>query len=185
MNDDILRNLLIDADAMMPAPQTHGRLAERVRQRASQRRIGKVAACLLGAIGVSIAMHMHRTDRHVPGPALAKLETKPIDELTRLNNEAAIHERVVEQLLAVEAQTVSQRKLENSLALSRFVSTVPIERETAAAILVAGGDQLLHTPQGKQAACDQYRSVLRLFPDTHTAKQASERLKQIDSQTNT
>jgi hypothetical protein len=102
-------------------------------------------------------------------------------EATKLAELTEFQEQMVTRLLAVERHDALERELRRTLQTMPPSGDLAVEREAAAAILLAGGDELLQSHDGKAAAGERYRSVLQLFPDTRLAPVATDRLKRLST----
>jgi hypothetical protein len=190
--------MLSEADATAPPPIVGRDIAGQVRRRARRRNIGRVAGVVILAVGAGMILRSAESGTgSMPTVVAQSNNSSPQNAVTSISNEerfqnetaglaeqAAFHERMVTELLAVERRDALERKLHTVLETMPASDQVAVEREAAAAIVVAGGDELLHSPGGKAAAGERYRSVIQLFPDTRIAPVALERLKQTSTQQN-
>ena len=160
MNDQALRQLLMDADAAAGnAPWESHDLAARVQARWRRRRYSRMAgASVLLCAGLAVAM-MTRTN---PRPAnvaqapAAKMELA----LMRLeaDSQAATVNRLVQYQKSLDVRTVAARKFDRGEPRERLQK----QRENAARLLTQDGE---------------YRRVIELFPETHWAGIARQRLQ--------
>lgn len=163
MMTDPLQQLLRNAD--VEAPRSSNDVATSVRQRyAKQRRnyrIASAAACLFAVASIAIALSLRR--EHPQVVAVAPPSVASIDD--------RIHEMTVAKL------TTPKRRMYRSATPQ---ADLQLQRDTAALILVYDAEQ--HAKQNRSAdAVALYRRAIDLFPQTHWAQVARERLKEMQT----
>ena len=161
MNEQALRQLLMDADAASDAPATSHDLAARVQKRLRRRRQTQMAGasilvCAMLAVGLMIQSNWNSRPAHVAQSSKAKAELA----LIRLeaDAQAATVNRLVQYQKSVDARTAAARKFERGEPRERLQE----QREKAARLLTQDGE---------------YRRVIQLFPETHWASVARQRLQ--------
>src|SRR2546423_1978857 len=159
---DRLQQLLRDAD--VEAPRASDDVARLVRHRhATQRRnhrIAAAAACLFAMASIAIALSMRRERPHV-------IATAPPRQVASLDDR--IHEMTVAKL------ELSRRRAKQP---AKPPADLQLQRDTAALILVYDAEQ--HARQNRSAdAVALYRRAIDLFPQSHWAQVARERLKEM------
>jgi hypothetical protein len=160
MNEQALRQLLLDADAAAPTPATsNGDVASNVRHRLRRRRQSQLASAsiLLCAI-LALVPLLHKN----PKPMPIANATSAGNELTmirlRADSQAAAATRLIQYQRSVDLRTTTARKLDRGHPLDRLQQ----QREAAARLLTQDGE---------------YRRVIQLFPETHWASIARQRLQ--------
>jgi len=195
MNDRSLRELLSKADGSAPPPILAADIARKVRRRAHKRNGGRVAGMVAVVVGAGMISRFAgsgtaRTpiivaQANISSPKDAVVSKSDVamfqQQAAQLEQQAAFHERMVTELLAAERHDALQKKLSGMRETMAASDQIVVEREAAAATLVAGGDEILRLPGGKAAAGERYRSVIQFFPDTRIAPVAQERLKQLST----
>jgi hypothetical protein len=160
MNDLALRQLLIDADAAAGATQgTSSDLASRVQKRLRRRRQSHLveASVLLCAILALVPM-LHMNPK--PGPVAKSSQAQAELALIRLeaDSQAATVNRLMQYQRSVVIRTAAARKFDRGQPMERLQD----QREAAARLLTQSRE---------------YRRVIQLFPETHWASIARQRLQ--------
>jgi|SRR5438552_3366932 len=160
MNDQALRQLLIDADASAgPMPATSCDLATSVQRRLRLRRQAQmaIASVLMCAIFVVTPMiRMNSGPARVANSSQAKAELALIR--IQADSQAATVNRMVQYQKSLDVRTAAARKVERGQPLERLQQ----QRERAARSLTQDGE---------------YRRVIELFPETKCASIARQRLQ--------
>ena len=191
MPPDRLSELLRQADADVGTPRPPADLASCVvrRDQARRRRLQfaqNVAAVLVMAVTLSVMLKTFdrlRTAAH-PGPttrALAEGRDRAAEsghEWADADMRLALARRVAEIQRRDERMAVLQAELRRPDPRQ----VVRQEVDLTATVLVQQADHLYRDLGLKDSAAEDYRQVVRLFPDTAPAAVARERLKQIDSE---
>jgi hypothetical protein len=186
MSRDALEQLLRTADAAAPPAPLADDLAARVHNRLARRRqyraVAAAAAVLMLIVGVAISIALH--EPAAPAPPLAMHPATTSSAVTVAVGEtdllltAELHELTAEKLLTARRTTAAEpprRELTNAA-----VSDVRFQRDRAALILVYDADRLAQENR-PAAAIAGYRRAVELFPTSHWARVARERLAQIAS----
>ena len=160
MNDEALRQLLRDADAAAgSAPATSNDLAVRVQKRLRRRRVSQVAGASMVLCAMLAVMPMIRTK---PKPANVAQSSRVKTELALIRleaeSQAASVNRVVQYQKSLDVRTAAARKWDRGEPRERLQE----QREKAARLLTQDGE---------------YRRVIDLFPETHWASIARQRLQ--------
>jgi hypothetical protein len=172
--DDRLEHLLKRADAPPPVARQSD-LAERVRRRAHRNdriRSTTIAAVLLAGVALSAFM-LIRPRTNAPEalkPDRAALKA----ELDRLNEEATRHATVADRLMQIELVSPPVDPTEVARNLQR-------QRDEAALSLIYQAETLAPIPAQRPAAVALYQKTIDLFPQTHWASLAKERLQVLHS----
>jgi len=165
MNDHALRQLLCDADAAAGAPpgrsadpfghQLASRVQKRLRRRTQSQMAG--ASLLLCAI-LTLVPFMRPTPK--PAPVADSSQAKTELALIRLqaDSQAATVNRLIQYQKSVDMRTAAARKFHRGQPLDRLQQ----QRENAARLLTQDRE---------------FRRVIELFPETHWASIARERLQ--------
>jgi hypothetical protein len=159
MNEQALRQLLVDADAAAgSAPSISHDLAGRVQKRLRRRRYSQVAGASVLLCAVLAVAMMMRTN---PRPANVAQSSPAKMELALIRLEADSQAATVSRMIAY------QKSLDRAVAARKFERGEPRERlqeqrEKAARLLTQDGE---------------YRRVIQLFPETRWATVARQRLQ--------
>ena len=172
--DDRLEHLLKRADAPPPVARESD-LAGRVRRRAHRNdRIRSTvftsAALVAVAIG-AISLLMPRTDHGVvvkPDPVAMQTE------FNRLNQEALRHAEKADRLMQIELNAPPADPTELARNLQR-------QRDEAALSLIYQAETLAPIPAQRPAAMALYQKTIDLFPQTHWASLAKQRIEALHS----
>lgn len=159
MNDQALRQLLLNADATAGAvPATSDDLASAVRTRLRRRRQSQAAALSI-VLCVLLAALPFLGTKSSPRPLVKVDQTGKELSMIRLqaDSQAAAVNRLMQYQRLVDVRTTAERKLDRGQVLDRLQQ----QRENAARLLTHDGE---------------YRRVLELFPETHWASVARQRL---------
>ncbi len=162
--NDLLAQLLRDADAASVIPELRNDLAGAVRRRrARQVRVRIVAASTL-ALLIIAAMWIPTRQRS------GRIAIAPLPSLAGLDIDAQVHELTAQKLATVHP--ASSRFSDSTSALE--------QRDRAALILVYEADRYLRDARPTDAIAS-YQRAIDLFPTSHWADVARKRLKQIQS----
>ena len=160
MNDQMLRQLLNDADAAAGAiPTTSIDLASSVQRRLRRRRQSRVAGAsvvLCAMLAVALFVRVN------PRPATVVDLSKTRAELSMIrlqgDSQAATINRLMQYQHSLDVQSKAARKFDRGQPLNRLQQ----QRESAARLLTQDGE---------------YRRVIELFPETQWATIARQRLQ--------
>jgi hypothetical protein len=172
---DPLEQLLRSADASPPG-RSDSDLVGQVRRRARRSdRIRSTVASALVLIGVAIgAVALLQPSTHQPPTALAPDPIAVKAELARLDQEADRHSALADQMMQTEISTARPNLAELARDLQR-------ERDEAALSLIYEAETLAPLPAQRPAAVALYRRAIDLFPQTHWAALAKQRLEALQS----
>lgn len=180
-----IESLLQQADRMAGPPEPVSVGLQSITRRHVHRR-RKVVACLsIAAAIIFIAGAWQWTvkvGRINEQKRVAAMETDL--QLLRAQTNATL--KVVNELL--ERQRQQQRIAELKARLAAIedpLEKVNEEIETTAFIIVYYADKKWQRPSQRAAAIEDYKSVLRLFPETRSAEKAKQRLGEIENQSET
>ena len=159
MNETALRQLLIDADAAAgSAPTTSHDLAAAVQKRLKRRRYSQAAGASVVLCAMLAVVPMIRMN---PKPANVAQSSKTKAELAMIrleaDSQAATVNRLVQYQKSLDVRAAAARKFEREPR-----ERLQQQRETAARLLTQDGE---------------YRRVIQLFPETHWASIARQRLQ--------
>ena len=182
-----IKSLLQHADRMAgppgPVPVDLTSITRRHAHRSRRRKIVtfvSIAAVIVLAVGAwQLAARVTATNEQ---RRIVAMETDL--QLLRAQTNATL--KVVNELL--ERQRRQQRIAELRAKLAAIedpLEKVNEEIETTAFIIVYYADKKWQRPSQRAAAIEDYKSVLRLFPDTRSAKKARKRLAEIENHPNT
>ena len=176
-----LEQLLREADAAAPPPAERiDDLGASVRTRAHRRRRNIRFASGATAAMILLLLLLYRTRPPDAGvvanrPAPASSPVDAARQMALLAAEAERRTAHVEKLLAAERRAIQPRRKSGSdpvLALRR-------EQDRAAYLLIYEAERLARMSNEKARAAEEYRRVLSLFPETHWASVARERLAEM------
>lgn len=180
-----IESLLQQADRMAGPPEPVSVGLQSITRRHVHRR-RKVVACLsIAAAIIFIAGAWQWTVKVGRINEQKKVATMETDlQLLRAQTNATL--KVVNELL--ERQRQQQRIAELKARLAAIedpLEKVNEEIETTAFIIVYYADKKWQRPSQRAAAIEDYKSVLRLFPETRSAEKAKQRLGEIENQSET
>jgi hypothetical protein len=179
-----LGQLLREADASAARPVAPaGNLGAAVRAVARRRRrvragIGSALAALALVTCGLYALRPHGdgivVQRELTPPVVSPEEARR--EIARLDAEARSRMAVVERVMATERRRsgVKERRVADPLLAVRR------EQDRTAYLLIYEADRLARKSEARERAVEEYRRVLALFPDTHWASVARERLVELN-----
>lgn len=164
---DELHELLRLADASASAPPIDVRdLPNRVRHTARcQRRISAGGLFILALLAVSPLLFLYR--RPIAPPIAS-------GDQSFLEVDAELHSRTAILLEAAEQEARS-----NSNPTDAFLVALQLQRDRAALVLLRDADHKLHDHESL-AATTLLRRAIKLFPETHAAALAEQKLNQLD-----
>jgi hypothetical protein len=170
--NDRLEHLLKNADAPPPG-STERDLAVRVRRRAHRNdriRSTSIAAALLIAVAIG-AFTLIRPQKSTS----VAIKADPLAgqaELKRLNQEATRHAAIADRLMQIEVVSPQVDPTEFARNLQRV-------RDEAALSLIYQAELLAPVPAQRPAAVALYQKAIDLFPKTHWASLAKQRLEAL------
>ncbi|MGQ9648602.1 MAG: hypothetical protein ACUVXJ_00645 [Phycisphaerae bacterium] len=190
MSDERLEQLLRQADeAFGRVPCLAANLGARVRRQARRRRrvmvVTSAAAAMLALVVSAIALRSERGTPPWPeGPLIAdkiaahEQVVQLQAEIDRLKEEIARHARVVEE--ARRRAEIEQRLA----ALKQQAAIDPLQEvsdqvDRAALIMVYQADRMCRELNLREAAMASYERTIELFPKTHWAQVAKDRLAEL------
>lgn len=183
---DQLGQLLREADATAGRPAAPradlGAVVRHVARRRRRARTVAGGAVVVMIVGVTCALYLMRPNENgsvvqrerAPSPPVLSPE-EARREIAVLDAEAESRMAVVERMLTMERRRVSatqQRATDPLLAVRR-------EQDRAAYLLIYEADRLARKSEARERAVEEYRRVVTLFPDTHWASVARERLVEL------
>ena len=177
---DRLSQLLRAADA--PPPTAAGDLVQRVQRRRTRERTTRraiAASVLLLALCLPWVTRLRSPVQPVviaPAPSVAVVTPPTPAAVAALDAEARLHEQVADRLLASSSRgrRGAQTKSPHDPALAELQQ----QRDRAALLLVYEADQYRQRNQPIDAVAS-YRRAIELFPQTHWADVARQRLKDL------
>jgi hypothetical protein len=185
VNDDPLRQLLELADRppSLVVPARHDQpadLAASIIRRHARRqwlvRVGTSGVVVAAILIVSSVLLWRVPESTHPHVIAATLTADSKLELARLDQQAQVHARTAELLLAGEKRRASQRRAAQRASAADIDDQVLQQRAEAALTIVRSGDRLRTTYQLDDAAAAEYRRAIDLFPETPAAAVAARRL---------
>ncbi len=178
--EDKLKTILQTADrkAGPPAPLS-ANLTAVVRRRVQRRRmritIISTAAVILIAAGVCISLLTAKSNRNEQ-KRIAFLEA----EVQRLQASTDATLRLVNKLMESERRQKRLADLRYQLAaIPDPLETMQMEVEGAASILLYEADKMSRVPEQQKFALAKYNRLIKLYPDTYSARTAKQRLSEI------
>ena len=175
MNEDRLRQLLLDADAAPFSPANPAVLAELVRGRLRRRRQSRrLAALLVAVLGLAGSWQVWKRPIHAPSPGLLSPRQVVMSrqELDDLRSDTDARMAAVDEMLRRQAVVVVPDRPDPMLA-------VRLALEQSALISLEYAQRLEQIDGCKEQARTQYRRVMELFPDSRGAELARRRLDQL------
>lgn len=173
MNDDVLKELLAEADSASVLPATDAcRLSLAVRGRLQRRRhrirtglLTAAAVLVIAGIGSGLKYRSIRRERQI---AARRQEVILAQIQADLN---------LRQLLLDEQQERWSRS--DELVLDDPVRRIEEQVDETAFVLMYQAQRMAETYQDKQAALDLYQQVTKYFGQTQWADQAQEKIAQL------
>jgi hypothetical protein len=112
-------------------------------------------------------------------PAAVGSSAEALDEISRLAAEAEFHFRIARRMIADrEAQQAAERR-RRELALPDPLQEIREGLDRVAFRMIYEADRLREAMQPAEESIAIYRDVIRLFPTTHSAQLARERLSAL------
>jgi cobalamin biosynthesis protein CobD/CbiB len=190
MSDARLRELLREADAAFGGPPVgSGDLSLRVRQRARRQRrrrlFGSAAAVVL-VLSLSTVAWVNRSGHPsaAPRPIVLDDSPKPVSvaelhmQIERLREEIRTGCQAVHEVL--ERQEVEQRLAAlREQAEADPLKAVNDQLDRAALTMVYQADRMYHELNLRESAVASYQRTIELFPQTHWAQVAKDRLAEL------
>ena len=189
MNDDRLGQLLRNADESIPPPARAAGLVERIqRRRNRQRRINQFGMAAVFVVMTSATWAAISWKNHRPVPPLVfdpEAQTRRAvspprsvqPTLTQLFVEAQVHAKTAEILLR---STHTARRPSASSGAATTTSDIQLQRDRAALIMVYDADRSVRENHPADAIA-VYRRAIELFPQTHWAEIARQRLREMQT----
>ena len=174
---ETLEQLLRTTDAANPPPDRLNDLATAVNNRRVRRRRVRVAsatATAVLAVVLATVLMMHKTPSRVPAPFAVVPAARPAE--MSIQAQARLHELTIERL----EHRRERRKASASVAAVAFAPSPGELRDRAALILIYDADQHLQSHRRDDAVA-MYRRTIELFPQSHWATIARQRLKQLEA----
>lgn len=184
MNDDTIKDLLRQADRAAGTRSAPPGLADLVRRRMRRQRVvttkryvAAAAAIIVITSGAILILSRSKPPgRSAPVDEFTKLRT----EIEQLRAEADTRMAIIEQMLARQSRKERLARLEWELARPDPVEQVRLELERTACIMVYQANRMYQELDLPESAVKSYRQVIELFPETHWAKVARQRLTKIE-----
>jgi hypothetical protein len=180
MSTDPLAQLLRAADstAAVRGPASPTQFADQVRNRLARRRRNRsVATALAIVLTASLAATIASLPGLRPQPvqvAAHRPAEPPAATKLDLALQAELHERTAKRLLASGPSGTARRTVDPNSALAELRQ----QRDRAALMIVYAADAERRANRPQQAVA-AYRRTIELFPQTHWAAVARQRLKEI------
>ena len=191
MNDDRLKQVLLQADRLAgtarPVPVDVGAIRQRAGARRTIRRIGFGAVAVAATVGICIGLGLS-SERRRPQPTQPP-PTAVADSRRVVQLEAEVRElrASTDRALALLQEVAQQRDRDRRLdELKRELAGIPdpmdqvrVQVSQAAERMVREADQLWLGQRQRRPAMARYQRVIELFPDNEWASVARQRLSQI------
>lgn len=184
MTEEKIKNLLQKADQAAPAQTLIcSRLTAAVRRRANRRRFANIAAPIAAAAMLLIAFGTwHLTTRN-------DQTSQDQNKITSLQTEIKeLHARTDATLKLIQEVLENQRRQRRLDELQAQLASIPKPLEEirkqvdkTAFILVYQADRMYNELNQKDSAIRAYNRVIKLFPQTQSAKVAEQRLSEIQN----
>ncbi|MDM8007021.1 MAG: hypothetical protein QUV05_12855, partial [Phycisphaerae bacterium] len=189
-SDERLRELLREADAAFGGPRVGSAdLSLRVRRRARRQRRRRVfgsAAAVVLVLSLSTVAWVNRSGHPSPAPRpiVADNSLKPVSvaelhmQIERLREEIRTGCQAVHEVL--ERQEVEQRLAAlREQAEADPLKAVNDQLDRAALTMVYQADRMYHELNLRESAVASYQRTIELFPQTHWAQVAKDRLAEL------
>jgi len=160
MNEQALRQLVMDADAAAGAPHAMGGdLATVIQHRLRRRRQSQLAGASIVLCAMLAVVPLIRTNPKPSGQAdLSRARAELSMIRLQADSQAATVNRLLQYQQSLDVRTKAARKFDRGQPLGRLQQ----QRESTARLLTQDGE---------------YRRVIELFPETHWASIARQRLQ--------
>lgn len=176
MTNDPLKHLLQHADSAPPLAGGSNIVSYVKRRAKRNERITSAATVAVLLIGFGLAASYVLTPRMAhnrpvvlkPDPAVAKAE------IERLNAEANRHAQIADRLMQLEVASAPSDAADVQRDLQR-------QRDEAALSLIYQAETLAPVPAQRPAAVALYQKAIDLFPQTHWASVAKQRIEALQS----
>jgi hypothetical protein len=187
MSDDRLSNLLREIDATSPPPPLAGlasAVLRRARARSRRRRVVVTTIVLFVPTAAALSWFARRPDAskdHVAVQPPAAMDFEALQaESARLQAEADLQTEIARRLGTRQEQRERVARESTRPAKGAHVPTLRSERDRAALTLLDHGDRLRRELKQVDAARAAYRRTIELFPETHWAVVAKQRVEQLE-----
>ena len=182
MTEEKLKNLLAAADRAAGPPAPVSITLAAVTRRRTRHKLQRLTAVAAAAVAVIIAGGLWHwtaiTAKTNEQNRIARLES----DLRRLQVQSDATVKVINDLLEHSERQQRMARLQAKLAaIGDPIAKANEEVETAAFIIVYQADRKWQQFSQTKAAIDDYNTVLKLFPQTRSAKTAKERLAEIQN----
>jgi hypothetical protein len=184
VNDAELENLLKSADAAAPIARLREDLPMRVRRRARRRLKGKiVTVVVLLAPLLSLPVYLAQlktpeiAERKAAPSTMADLKTR----IAALDIEARQHELAAMRL--EQQESLLQLRQREARAVEQTFEELTADRCITAQLMVGRADDLSQNSADHSQAVREYERVLEMFSQTPQAAMASQRLRELKTQT--
>ncbi len=191
MTRDHLRELLQDADAAASVPVGDDRELARGarmilrRRRRAQRRFAVACCLLVGAAGLWWGRPFSTVDPEQSDRLVQQAPANtPLSEIRRrtLELEADAAMRLAERLMESQGRRARLASYRQQAAKPDPIRRVRLEAETTARLMVFQADELRNHSASVARAERAYRRTVELFPNTHWAGVARERLRETQQE---
>ena len=175
MTNDPLKQLLRHADTEPPLGGESSIVAQVKRRAKRNNRIKSASAVAIPLIGIAIAANLVLQPR--VKKASLTLEPNPTAlkaEIQRLNSEANRHAQIADRLMQLEVVPAPSDSADVQRDLQR-------QRDEAALSLIYQAETLAPIPAQRPAAVALYQKAIDLFPQTHWASLAKQRIEALQS----
>jgi hypothetical protein len=190
MSDERLEQLLRQADAAFGDPRVGpADLSLRVRRRARRQRrvrvLGTAAAAVL-VLSLSTVAWVNRPGRPGPGPAPIVVDNGPTPvSVAELQMQIEQLREEIRTGCAAVQEVLRRQEFEQRLAVSRKraeadpLKEVSDQMDRAALIMVYQADRMYRELNLRESAVASYEQTIKLFPETHWAQVAKDRLAEL------
>ena len=190
MSDERLEQLLRQADEAFGRPPCGtADLGVRVRRQARRQRrvmmVGSAAAALLALVVSAIALRSERGDTAQPERPILADNTPAHVQLAQLQADIARLQEEISSGCRAAEETLRREEVEKRLAaLQEQAADDPLQEvsdqvDRAALTMVYQADRMYRELNLRESAVASYEQTIKLFPQTHWAKVAKDRLAEL------
>jgi HAMP domain-containing protein len=184
MTEDKIKDLLKIADQTIGQPVMNPIDVDKIRQRASTRRIAGIAVRIAAVLVLVLALAIwNLSGRNTKPPTSDKQIASVQNQLKQLNATVDATLKLVQDMLETERQQHRLDELQARLAnISDPLEEVQKQVDKTAFILVFQADQMQRERGQRASAIRTYNRVIELFPQSHWAEIARQRLSEMRNQ---
>jgi len=183
MTEDKIKNLLQKADETAGAPVPVSINLPAVRLRANRRRFVSVTTPIAAAAAILVAFGLWSLTSKITKTTLPQQKITSLEaQIQQLQARADATSNLVQELLENERKQHKLDELQAQLAsIPDPIEEIQKQVDKTAFNLVYQADRMYRELNLKSSAIQTYKRVIELFPETHGAEVARERLSEIQN----